>query len=200
MIVPLLKTLTFTNPRREKIVKKLITISTMMGLLVSSLCLATPASAADPVVVTITLNDYTVEMSQTTIPANTPVTFVAINNGTIEHEIVLEKAGIVDEPLELAGAEAEIEDVEPGQTKEAVWTIPEPGDYQLACHIRGHYEKGMVQSFTSITVMEAPGAAPVQLPATGGVIDPALGWLLTGLGILLTVAGLSLRRRLSQGQ
>ena len=173
--------------------KKLISISAVLGLLVSSLWLASVASAADPLVVTVTLNDYTVEMSQTTIPANTPVTFVAINKGTVMHEIVLEKVGAVDEPLEIAGVVAEIEDVESGQTKEAVWIIAEPGEYQLACHVRGHYEKGMVQSFTSIIVTDAPA----QLPVSGGVVDPTMSWLLAGLGFVLVVTGLVLRRRLA---
>jgi uncharacterized cupredoxin-like copper-binding protein len=177
--------------------KKLISVLAVLGLLVSSLWLASSARAAEPVVVTITLNDYTVEMSQTSIPANTPVKFVAINNGTVMHEVVLEKAGIIDEPLELAGAATEIEDIEAGQTKDATWMIPEPGDYQLACHVRGHYEKGMVMSFTALTVTgDSAAASPAQLPATGGVVHSATGWLLVALGLLFMVAGLTLRRRI----
>jgi len=53
----------------------------------------------------------------------------------------------------------------------------------------------MVQSFTTFTVTDAP--APAQLPATGGVVDPTMSWILAGLGLLLTVAGLALRRRLA---
>ncbi|MFN8456773.1 MAG: cupredoxin domain-containing protein [Anaerolineae bacterium] len=177
--------------------KKLISSLVLVGLLLASLGLVGIASAAEPVVVTITLNDYTVEMSQTDIPANTPVSFVAINNGALGHEVVLEKAGVVDEPLEIAGAEAEIEDIEAGATKEAVWTIAEPGQYQLACHLRGHYEHGMVLAFT---VTDVPAATPAQLPATGGVADPTMSWLLAGGGALLIVAGLVLPRRLASPQ
>jgi uncharacterized cupredoxin-like copper-binding protein len=68
--------------------------------------------------------------------------------------VVLEKAGAVDQPFEMNGKETEIEDIASGQTKSATWTITQPGEYQLACHLPGHFEAAMVERFT---VTSAPG-------------------------------------------
>jgi uncharacterized cupredoxin-like copper-binding protein len=72
--------------------------------------------------------------------------FLVTNGGDQTHEMVLEKAGD-DVPLAAAGVESEIEDIAPGATAEVTWTITEPGTYQLACHIPGHFEEGMVTTF-----------------------------------------------------
>jgi uncharacterized cupredoxin-like copper-binding protein len=44
----------------------------------------------------------------------------------------------------LRGSESEIEDIAPGETDELEWTFTEPGRYQFACHVPGHFEAGMV--------------------------------------------------------
>ncbi len=103
--------------------------------------------AVSPVDVYVTVNEYTLEMSRTNFPAGVPIHFIFEHAGQIIHEAVLEKAGEVDVPLELEGEEAEVEDIQPGATVSADWTIDEAGQYQLACHIPGHYEGGMVSVF-----------------------------------------------------
>ena len=174
--------------------RKLILIAAVAGLLVTSLLLASVASAQQSVEVSVTVTEFKVVMSTTTIPANTPVKFVVTNKGAIAHEIVLEKAGAVDEPLELAGAEAEIEDIEAGATKSAVWTISEAGEFQLACHVPGHFEAGMLQTFS---VAASAAAAPATLPVSGGLDSSVAAVLLVGLGLLIVLTALALRRRLA---
>jgi predicted lipoprotein with Yx(FWY)xxD motif/uncharacterized cupredoxin-like copper-binding protein len=98
--------------------------------------------AAETVVVT--LNEYTITPAITTFKVGQPYTFVVKNVGTITHEMVLEPAGVDDEPLEINGHESEVENVDPGQTKSMTWTFTSPGEYQMACHVKGHYEAGMV--------------------------------------------------------
>ncbi len=132
--------------------KRLTVILVLIGSLLASLVLVGAASARQmkesaPLEVRVTVKEYTVEMSRTNLPANRPIKFSVINHGTVAHEVVLEKAGMVDDPLAINGEVAEIEDVAPNETKSAVWTIAEPGPYQLACHVPGHYEGGMVISF-----------------------------------------------------
>jgi uncharacterized cupredoxin-like copper-binding protein len=112
-----------------------------------------PSAAADTGIQTleISLDDFpdgfSVAISPTTVKAGEPITFAVTNTGVETHEVVLEKAGDADVPLSADGVESEIEDIAPGATAELVWTITEPGTYQLACHIPGHYEKGMVATF-----------------------------------------------------
>ena len=169
----------------------------------ASLWLAGIASAQDPVEVIVTAKEFTVAMDTTTVPANTPFKVVVTNMGAIAHEIVLEKAGAVDEPLEFGGNAAEIEDIDPGATKSAVWTITEPGQYQLACHVTGHFEAGMVQVFTVVASASpapapAPASAAAVLPVAGGVASLPVGWILAGL-VLLAI-GLAVRYRWVRGR
>lgn len=105
-------------------------------------------AAGQPVDVRVTMKEYKLRLSRAHLPAGVPIRFIFEDTGTVIHEAVLEKAGEVDVPLELEGEEAEVEDIQPGQTVSAVWTISEPGQYQLACHIPGHFEGGMVSTFT----------------------------------------------------
>jgi uncharacterized cupredoxin-like copper-binding protein len=78
--------------------------------------------------------------------------FEVTNTGAATHEFVLESANSVDEPLTkvASGAkmEAEAEDIAPGQTKDVLWAFATPGDYQMACHVPGHFEAGMKAAFT----------------------------------------------------
>lgn len=102
------------------------------------------SAATAPVV----LSDFKVEMTPTQIAVGQPVTFAIGNQGPSVHELVLEKAGDVDVPLEQAdGTAAEVEDIDAGASGQLTFTFSEPGTYQLACHIPGHFEAGMVTTF-----------------------------------------------------
>lgn len=101
------------------------------------------------ILVNVTLTEFSVEMDRTDIPVGVPVTFAITNEGTIEHNIVLEPAGAVDEPLESDDRDpARADDLNSGETGSFTVTFEQSGDYQLGCHIPGHYEAGMVQAFT----------------------------------------------------
>jgi LPXTG-motif cell wall-anchored protein len=182
---------------------KRYTIS-MILVLASSLLFAGLASAKAPVEVSVTLTDFKVEMSNSTLPAGTPITFVVTNKGAVAHEVVLEHAGDVDKPLELGGKEAELENIMPGETRTAVWTLPEAGQYQFGCHITGHFEAGMKTTFTVTAPAAAPAApaaaaAPAgtgQLPRTGG--SESWWWPVLGLLALAVLGvGLVLRKRIA---
>ena len=96
----------------------------------------------------VVLADFTVTAATGTIKVGDPITFAVSNTGPSIHELVLEKAGDVDVPLGQAdGTAAEIEDIEMGGIGELTYTFSEPGTYQLACHIEGHFESGMVTTF-----------------------------------------------------
>jgi len=82
--------------------------------------------------------------SATTFKVGQTYTFTATNAGKIEHELVFEKAGDNDVPLESNGKEVELENIGPGTSKSLDFAFTEAGTYQLACHVEGHYAAGMV--------------------------------------------------------
>ena len=120
----------------------------VLGLPVFLLAMLAAGCAPKPVAITVTLADFTITMSQTTVPVNSPITFTATNTGTVKHELVLEARGANDSPFEANGTASEVEDIDPGETVTLEWTLTEPGEYELACFEPGHYEQGMVTYFT----------------------------------------------------
>jgi glucose/arabinose dehydrogenase/uncharacterized cupredoxin-like copper-binding protein len=107
---------------------------------------ASPVAAEGEAVV-VEEGEYYVK-AETTFEAGQAYTFTVTNAGNDVHEFVIEPAGEIDAPMEgeVNGKdiESEIEDIAPGQTKTLTWTFAEPGQYQFACHLPGHYESGMV--------------------------------------------------------
>jgi LPXTG-motif cell wall-anchored protein len=168
------------------------------------------ASAQAATKVNVSLSEFKVAMTDTTLAAGTKVTYVITNNGKITHEMVLEKEGVTDEPLEFNGTGQEAEDIEPGTTRTVEWTIPEAGKYQLACHVEGHYEAGMKTAFSTEiaaapaapaaqTIATAPAAqtiaATAQLPKTAGEdYWWPIAMIVVSLAVL--VGGMLLRRRM----
>jgi len=114
---------------------------------------AAPAPAASPVAnagtpaaageVDVTLAEFTVQVTETTFTVGVAYTFTATNAGGFTHEMVLEKAGDNDQPLELNGSATEIEGLAPSASGSLTVTFTEPGNYQLACHVMTHYPMGM---------------------------------------------------------
>ncbi len=105
------------------------------------------AAAAGEGSVAVELTEFSISPSETTLKAGQEYTFVVTNTGVLIHEFVIEPAGAEDAPLEMGGAESEIEDIVSGETDQMSWTF-EPGDYQITCHIPGHLESGMIAEFT----------------------------------------------------
>ena len=134
--------------RKQSIVLLLILLS--LAVLLLAACGGGQA-ANGPTEVHVKMTDFNFEMDKTSIPAG-PVKFIFENAGNETHEAVLEPADANDEPFEADGKESEVEDVAVGTTATLEWTIDEPGEYQLGCHINenneDHYALGMVQTFT----------------------------------------------------
>ncbi len=102
-----------------------------------------------PVTVNVSLGEFSVDLGTTTLPLDEPITFVVKNDGAIPHEFLIEGEADGDEPLEADGREAEIEeeDLPPGATATLVWTFTDAGTFLASCHVPGHFEAGMRQSF-----------------------------------------------------
>ena len=108
--------------------------------------MATPTT--EPVCVGVVEGEYYVRSELTTFQVGQSYIFAVGNEGKLAHEFVIEPAGADDAPLEAEvngeERESEVEDIAPGQTGELEWTFTEPGHYQFACHVPGHFEAGMV--------------------------------------------------------
>jgi uncharacterized cupredoxin-like copper-binding protein len=117
-------------------------------LLVGLLAGCGPKTAA----IQVTMKEYEFSPTSLEVPASAEVTLTLINDGTLEHEMVIMNLGALatapfdddDEPnifweLELAAASSEVVTfTAPGQT----------GEYQVVCGILEHLENGMIASLT----------------------------------------------------
>jgi uncharacterized cupredoxin-like copper-binding protein len=110
---------------------------------------ATPAAAAARIEVLMT-DRMTFEPAVMTVPAGVPVTFVVTNGGVLEHEFYLgdEAAQVAHEAemLEMGGMTHDDPEgiaVDPGDTRELVYTFEAPGETLAGCHVAGHYLAGM---------------------------------------------------------
>jgi uncharacterized cupredoxin-like copper-binding protein len=88
--------------------------------------------------------DLTVRVGET-------VRFIVTNVGKIRREFVIgdaaEQREHTKEMAEMPGmatTEANGVSLAPGETKSIVWQFVGPGTVELACHVPGHYEAGMV--------------------------------------------------------
>lgn len=122
-------------------------------------------------VVSAVLSDMHVAVDRTTISAG-DVTFLAQNQGSITHELVvlktdlrydqlppdLEEAGKIFEDIHMG----ETGDVDPGAFTGFTVTLP-PGNYALVCNEPGHYMAGMRIPFTVTDSEVAVSIAPTSL-------------------------------------
>jgi uncharacterized cupredoxin-like copper-binding protein len=95
----------------------------------------------------VKMTEFKFELDKSSIPAG-PVKFVFENAGSVAHEAVLERVGDTNQPLAANGKQAQVTDVAPGKSATLEWTLDQPGEYQLGCHVPGHYEAGMVAKLT----------------------------------------------------
>lgn len=100
-----------------------------------------------PVNVSITLSEFDFTSSRTTFEAATPYRFVLRNTGGVAHEWAVVPRGATDETGLLI--EVEEDELRPGATVVKTFAFPEPGEYDFACFMAGHYEAGMKLQITA---------------------------------------------------
>jgi uncharacterized cupredoxin-like copper-binding protein len=125
----------------------------LVGALTLAACSQEPASVPkaqdDSAFISITLTDFGVLMEDEFVPPG-PVRFVITNNGAIEHNLYLESVDAIEDPLhDLEGNPSFVENIQSGDTVFLDYHFDaERLEYQLGCHLPGHYEAGMVQVFS----------------------------------------------------
>lgn len=133
---------------------------TVAGLALAA-CASPAASSAgaDGTTIAVTLTEYAIAFSPSTVPAG-EVTFDVTNGGTIVHEFVVFRTDLAADALpEASGEDAvdeastdlesmgEVEDVDEGATKSFTATL-DPGSYVAICNVEAHYGEGMRLAFT----------------------------------------------------
>ena len=133
----------------------LSSVALVAGLVVTG---CGPAPTPTPASVRVTLDEWSVKPSVASVPAG-KVTFQVVNQGKIEHELVLLKTDLAANALKARAAEpdkvdeeagaknmGEIEDVGTGASKSETFDLA-PGKYVLVCNVAGHYKSGMATAF-----------------------------------------------------
>jgi plastocyanin len=102
-------------------------------LLAGALVAARPAPRGNPTPVSAKLSEWTIQLSETTVPAG-PVRFTVTNGGSIPHALEVEGQG----------AEHETSLIQPGASATLTLTL-EPGTYEVYCPVgeNSHKKLGM---------------------------------------------------------
>lgn len=79
----------------------------------------------------IRLTEYAYEPAVIEVRQGTRLRLTLINAGREEHE------------LEIAGYGLEVAGLQPGTRVRLIFNADRPGRFELACHMPGHYERGM---------------------------------------------------------
>lgn len=91
-----------------------------------------PATAKRPLVTReIRLTEYAYTPPVIEVPEGSRLRLTLINAGREEHEI------------EFAGYDIEVAGLQPGTSVRLVFNADRPGRFEFACHLPGHYERGM---------------------------------------------------------
>ncbi len=104
--------------------------------------LAESSADSKPVDVTVTLSEYKFQSSLTTFSQGVPYRFIVMNAGRKEHEFAIMPKGVSDTSKALV--EVDEDDLPPNTTVTRTFTFNQTGDFEFACHVGHHYEKGMV--------------------------------------------------------
>jgi uncharacterized cupredoxin-like copper-binding protein len=101
--------------------------------------------------------EYAITLDKESVPAG-EVTFQIANDGEIEHEFEVIKTDVAEDDLPVEQGQAdveaeggeevdEVEDLASGDEQDLTVDL-EAGMYLLICNLPGHYEQGMVTTFT----------------------------------------------------
>ncbi len=85
--------------------------------------------------ITVRATEFMFDPNDFDVAAGTPITFVLVNEGVLEHDFTIEEINLKIETLV-------------GETKEETVTIP-AGDYVIFCSVPGHREAGMTATLTA---------------------------------------------------
>lgn len=127
---------------RSRLAGRLLTSSLIVVLILSLSACASVATAKTPVEVQVTVSEFKFDASLTNFTVGTPYHFVVTDKGNLAHDWMIMPRGELDEDMALI--KVEDDELEPGKTVIRDFTFTKAGDYEIACHVKDHYEAGMM--------------------------------------------------------
>jgi uncharacterized cupredoxin-like copper-binding protein len=111
-----------------------------------------PGKAAEVTrTITVSMHDtMRYEPSSISARRGETIRFLVQNKGQLAHEFGLgtlkeqrAHAEMMRQMPDMKHDDPNVVVVEPGKTRELIWTFSKAGRFQIACHVPGHYEAGM---------------------------------------------------------
>jgi len=163
-------------------------VAAVMGLalLVLAACgggQSTPPRTPGNAVVRVTeKDDMSMKLDTTTVPAG-KISFLVVNVGNVDHEVVLLKTDKAPNALIQSSATSKVDEaasgenvgeIEVGLGTTAAGTFDlTPGRYVLICNIAGHYHAGMFSAFTVTPTTAQPLAQAAATSQPAPTVKPA---------------------------
>ena len=108
-------------------------------------------SAVDRTITSAMLDQMRFSPDRIEVKQGQTIRFVLKNGGKLMHEFVIGSKEELDAHAALMKKFPKMEHdqpymahVAPGKTGEVIWTFNQPGDFNFACLIEGHYQGGMI--------------------------------------------------------
>jgi uncharacterized cupredoxin-like copper-binding protein len=105
----------------------------------------------DRVIKMQTLDTMKYDEEKIVVMVGETIKFIVTNTGKTRHEFMIgdkaeqkEHARMMKRMPNMVHEDENTLTLEPGQTKTLVWQFTKPGIFEIACHIPGHYEAGMI--------------------------------------------------------
>lgn len=122
--------------------------TTGLILLVFLFVLVLSACGPKTAEITVTMKEYEFNPNRLEVPANAQVNLTLINDGTLEHEMVLMNFGTLATPPFDDDDEDNIyweQELEAASSEVVTFTSPgQAGEYEVVCGIPEHLEQGMI--------------------------------------------------------
>ena len=126
--------------------KKFLTVWVSVVSLLLASCGNSSSSPSDKI--DVTMIDFQFQPKTFTVPAGQEISLNASNSGGVVHSFVImqkdKSVGTEYNDEDKPNVYWEME-IQPGGSTETSFIAPsEPGEYELVCHIPGHFQAGMV--------------------------------------------------------
>jgi uncharacterized cupredoxin-like copper-binding protein len=130
-------------------------VAALVALAALALGAANGFAGSAAATVRVTLKEFTLKPSTTSVKSG-DITFVVVNRGRVDHELVVLRTKGPANALPLAstrdvyevGRVGKTPRIDAGRRKNLTLTL-KPGHYSLICNLPGHYRAGQLADFTA---------------------------------------------------